>query len=334
MFDRFLNKAAELLAKGETFVTASVVRFQAPISGKPGDKAIIFADGKMWGWIGGGCAQPVVIKEALKALADGKPRLVRISPTAAPEDGIVDYTMTCHSGGTLDIYIEPVLPMPHILIFGRSPLAQTLARLGKTVGYRISVVACGADQEQFPHVDLLRADSNLGELKIGRETFIVVSTQGEGDEEALEQAARTNAAYVAFVASKVKAQKVFEYLREAGVPSERVSQIRAPAGLDIHASTPEEIAVSILAEIIQLRSNRAKPVAESKKSALPVLNLPVLNLPVLNKEARDPVCGMLVNVSGAKYKSEHNGSEVYFCCAGCKQAFDRQPEKYTLSISS
>jgi xanthine dehydrogenase accessory factor len=334
MFDRFLNKAAELLAKGETFVTASVVRFQAPISGKPGDKAIIFADGKMWGWIGGGCAQPVVIKEALKALADGKPRLVRISPTASPEGGIVDYTMTCHSGGTLDIYIEPVLPKPHILIFGRSPLAQTLARLGKTVGYRISVVASGADQEQFPDVDLLRADSNLGELKIGRETFIVVSTQGEGDEEALEQAARTNAAYVAFVASKVKAQKVFEYLREAGVPSERVSQIRAPAGLDIHASTPEEIAVSILAEIIQLRSNRAKPVAESKKSALPVLNLQVLNLPVLNKEARDPVCGMLVNVSGAKYKSEHNGSEVYFCGAGCKQAFDRQPEKYTLSISS
>jgi xanthine dehydrogenase accessory factor len=119
------------------------------------------------------------------------------------------------------------------------------------------------------------------------------------------------------------------------VPSERVSQIRAPAGLDIHASTPEEIAVSILAEIIQLRGNRAKPpVAESKKSALPVLNLPVLNLPVLNKEARDPVCGMLVNVSGAKYKSEHNGSEVYFCCAGCKQAFDRQPEKYILSVSS
>jgi xanthine dehydrogenase accessory factor len=334
MFDRFLNKAAELLAKGETFVTASVVRFQSPISGKPGDKAIIFADGKMWGWIGGGCAQPVVIKEALKALADGKPRLVRISPTAAPEDGIVDYTMTCHSGGSLDIYIEPVLPKPHILILGRSPLAQTLARLGKTVGYRISVVAPDADQQQFPDVDLLRVDSNLGDLKIGRETLIVVSTQGEGDEEALEQAARTNAAYVAFVASKVKGQKVFEYLREAGVPSERVGQIRAPAGLDIHASTPEEIAVSILAEIIQLRGNRAKPVAEPKQPAMPVLELPVLNLPLLNEEARDPVCGMLVNVRGAKYKSEHNGSHVYFCCVGCKQAFDRQPEKYTLSISS
>ena len=328
MFDRFLNKAAELLAKGEPFATASVVRFQAPISGKPGDKAIIFADGKMWGWIGGGCAQPVVIKEALKALADGKTRLVRISPTAAPEDGIIDYTMTCHSGGTLDIYIEPILPKPHILIFGRSPIAQTLARLGKAIGYRVSVAAPGADREQFPDVDLLQTQSNLGELKISREAFIVVSTQGEGDEEALAQAARTDAGYVAFVASKVKAQKVLEYLCEAGVPSDRVSQIRAPAGLDIHAASPEEIAVSILAEIIQLRGNRAMPVAKPKKSAPPILNLPVFN-----KEARDPVCGMLVNVSGAKYKSEHNGSEVYFCCAGCKQAFDRQPARYTLSMS-
>ena len=315
--------------KGEPFVTASVVRFQAPISGKPGDKAIIFADGKMWGWIGGGCAQPVVIKEALKALADGQPRLVRISPSAASEDGIVDYTMTCHSGGTLDIYIEPVLPKPHILILGRSPVAQTLARLGKAIHYRISVVAPGADREQFPDVDLLQTDLNLDGLKITRETFIVVSTQGEADEEALEQAARTSAEHLAFVASKAKAQKVLEYLREAGVPSERVSQIRAPAGLDIRAASPEEIAVSILAEIVQLKGARAKPVAEPKKSALPVHNLPVLN-----NEARDPVCGMRVNVSGAKYKSEHNGSIVYFCCAGCKQAFDRQPEKYTLPLSS
>src|SRR5271156_495468 len=333
MFDRFLNKAAELLARGEPFVTASVVRFQAPISGKPGDKAIIFADGKMWGWIGGGCAQPVVIKEALKSLADGKPRLVRISPSASPEDGIVDYTMTCHSGGTLDIYIDPVLPKPHILVLGRSPIAQTLARLGKAIGYRVSAVAPGADREQFPDVDLLHTESNLSELnpdklQITRETFIVVSTQGEGDEEALEQAARTNAAYVAFVASKVKAQKVLEYLREAGVPSERVGQIHAPAGLDIRAASPEEIAVGILAEIIQLKASRTKGTAEPNKSSSPVPNLPVLN-----SEARDPVCGMTVNLSGAKYKTSHDGSDVYFCCAGCKQAFERQPGKYTPSMS-
>src|SRR5215472_8515308 len=135
MFDRFVKKAAELLEKGEPFVAASVVRFQAPISGKPGDKAIIFPDGKMWGWIGGGCAQPVVIKEALKALEDSAPRLVRIHPSANPDSaqGVVDYTMTCHSGGSLDIFIEPVLPKRHLLIFGRSAVAQTLAKLAKAM---------------------------------------------------------------------------------------------------------------------------------------------------------------------------------------------------------
>jgi xanthine dehydrogenase accessory factor len=322
MFDRFLNKAAELLAKGEPFVTATVVRFQAPISGKPGDKAIIFADGKMWGWIGGGCAQPVVIKEALKALADGQPRLVRISPAAAPEDGIVDYTMTCHSGGTLDIYIEPVLPKPHLLILGRSPIAQTLAQLAKVIHYRVSVAAPDADREQFPDVDQLQTGLNLDRAKISPETFVVVSTQGESDEEALQQAAGTSAAYVAFVASRVKAQKVLEFLRDAGVPSERVSQIRAPAGLDIRAASPEEIAVSVLGEIIQVMGSRAKSAAGPKKNALPVLN----------KEARDPVCGMTVDVMSAKYKSEHNASNIYFCCAGCKQSFDKQPEKYTLAV--
>ena len=239
MFDRFLDKAAELLAKGEPFVTASVVRLQAPISGKPGDKAIIFADGRMWGWVGGGCVQPVVVKEALKALADGQPRLVRISPTADSEDGIVDYAMTCHSGGTLDIFIEPVLPKPHLVILGRSPVALTLARLAKSIHYRVSVASPEAEVTQFPDVDHLQTNLDLASLKISGDSFVVVSTQGASDEEALQQAASTGAGYVAFVASKVKAQKVLEYLCEAGVPTHRVTQIRAPAGLDIHATSSQ-----------------------------------------------------------------------------------------------
>jgi xanthine dehydrogenase accessory factor len=323
MFDRFVKKAAELLEQGQPFVTASVVRFEAPISGKPGDKAIIFPDGKMWGWIGGGCAQPVVIKEALRALADGKPRLVRISPTAAPQDGILDYTMTCHSGGTLDIYIEPVLAKPHLLILGRSPIAQTLARLSKAIHYRVSVAAPGADREQFPDVDHLQSNLRLDALKISFDTFVVVSTQGESDEDALQQAATSSAEYVAFVASKVKAQKVLEYLREGGVHPDRVSQIHAPAGLDICAASPEEIAVSILAEIVQWKGERAKANTGIKKDALPVVSI----------EAKDPVCGMVVDVSAATYQSEHNGSPVYFCGAGCKQSFDRQPEKYAPALS-
>lgn len=322
MFDQFVAKAAELLAKGEPFVTASVVRFEAPISGKPGDKAIIFQDGTMWGWIGGGCSQPVVVKEALKALVDGQPRLIRISPTSSPERGIVDYTMTCHSGGTLDIYIEPVLPKPTLLILGRSPVAQTLARLGKTIHYEVSVVAEGATPEQFPDANTLRGILDLHDVKITPNTFVVVSTQGDGDEEALEMAAKSRADYVAFVASKTKAQKVLNYLRESGVPSDRVARVRAPAGLSIAAGSPEEIAVSILAEIIEVRAKHSRMSSSSMRGPLPASN----------KEAKDPICGMTVNAATAKYKSEHLGATIYFCSAGCKQSFDKQPEKYPVAV--
>src|SRR5882724_5237056 len=156
MLDRFLQKTSGLLAQGASFAVATVVRCLPPTSGKAGDKAIIHADGKIWGWIGGGCAQPVVVKEALKALADGRPRLVRISPSLNdPEEGIVDYTMTCHSGGAMDIYIEPVLPTTHLVILGRSPIAQTLARLGRAIGYAVSVVSPEAAEEDFADARLI-----------------------------------------------------------------------------------------------------------------------------------------------------------------------------------
>jgi len=317
MWDRFLDKVADLLAKEERFAVATVVRCEPPTSGKPGDKAIILTDGKIWGWIGGGCAQPVVISEARQALADGKPRLVRISPSSdRPIEGVVDYPMTCHSGGAMDIYIEPVLARPHLLILGRSPVAQTLARLGAAIDYAVTVVA-PADAENFSGANLLvRNDFNLDDLKVTAETCIIVSTQGEGDEEALERTLKTKAAYIGFVASKTKTQKVFEYLRQKGIPAQRLNQVHAPAGLNLGALSPEEIAVSILAEIVQLKA------ADSwvRDSTAP--------LPKIHTEARDPICGMTVDTAKARFKSEHQGSVYYFCCAGCKQAFDQQPEKY------
>lgn len=321
MFDRFLEKAGQLRAAGQSFVVALVVRYEAPISGKPGDKAIVTDDGKMWGWIGGGCAQPVVVKEALQALVDGKPRLIRISPSSSPENGIVNYDMTCHSGGTVDIFIEPILPRPHLIILGRSPIAQTLAKLGKIMNYAVSVAAANAQREVFPDADVLQANLDLSQIKITPPTFIVVSTQGEDDEEALEKAVTANAQYTAFVASRVKSEKVFEYLRERGIAGERLSKVRVPAGLDIHAASPEEIAVSILAEIIQVKGTR---------TVAPTANM---TLPLLTQEGRDPVCGMMVQVAGAKYKSDFRGTSFYFCCPRCKQTFDQQPEKYSLVYS-
>jgi xanthine dehydrogenase accessory factor len=310
MFNDFLNKSAELLAQGEAFAVATVVRSLPPTSGKPGDKAIVRADGTLWGWIGGGCAQPVVIKEALKSLAEGHPKLVRISPSPngseAGEEAIVDYTMTCHSGGSMDIYIEPVLPRPHIVILGRSAIAHALARLGRAAGYTVSVVAHEVDTDSFRDASLI---ADLSKVKLTPQTYIVVSTQGEDDEGALEQAVATGASYIAFVASKTKAHRVFDYLRGRGLPEEKLKQIRVPAGLDIGAQSPEEIAISILAEIIQKKAT--------------------IRAPELNSGAQDPVCGMAVDPAKAKYKSEHRGRWFYFCCAGCKETFERKPEQYT-----
>ena len=322
MFDQFLKKTAELVANGESFVTATVVRCEPPTSGKPGDKAIIHGEEIAWGWIGGGCAQPVVIKEAKKALAGGKPKLVRISPSPSnPEEGIVDYTMTCHSGGALDIYLEPVLPKPRILILGRSPVAQFLAQLGSTVGYAISIVTEDA-AEGFADAEMIQSRNfSLEHTRVTPETFVVVSTQGEGDEEALEQALNSGAGYVAFVASKTKAGKVLEYLQHKGITPEKAKRLRAPAGLNIGAKSPEEIAVSVLAEIIQIRAGAAK-------AALQPQNEKAIALPIVNTDAKDLVCGMTVDTTRAKYKTEHQGKMFYFCCAGCKKAFEASPQKY------
>ena len=218
MFDRFLKQADELVAKGEPFAIAVVVRTEGPSSGKAGDKAVITAGGKLRGWVGGGCTQPVVIKEALKALADGHPRLVRITPEASPETppGIVDYAMKCHSGGALDIFIEPVIAKPRIVIFGRSPVARTLARLAAAVNFSIVVAAPEAGQENFPDADMVLDDLQLGDVKVDPQTFIVVSTQGEQDEDGLELALSTEATYIAFVASRTKAEKILKAFAAQG----------------------------------------------------------------------------------------------------------------------
>jgi xanthine dehydrogenase accessory factor len=314
MFDEFLKKAADLRSRGESFAIATVVRFDGSISGKPGDKAIIYPDGRIWGWVGGGCTQPAVIKEALKSLDDGEPRFVRISPPPKPkaEPRIVDYTMTCHSGGTLDVYIEPVLPKPELVIFGRSPVARHLAALANNMNLSVTVLAEGASRDDFPNADVIRA-SIQAPAAFRSKPYVVVSTQGELDEEALEAALGLNAMYLGFVASRRKAQKVFDYLRAKGIASDQLSKVHSPAGLNIGALAPEEIALSILAEIVQVR--RSKPRLEL----------------VAAGENKDPVCGMIVNPAGAKYRSEQGGHIFFFCSGGCKQQFESDPAKYLVS---
>ncbi|MGA8657284.1 MAG: XdhC family protein [Chthoniobacterales bacterium] len=316
MFDEFLSKAGAAHSQGRPFAVATVVRHQSPVSSKAGDKAIIHADGSIWGWVGGGCVQPLVVREALKAIEERRSRLVRIAPSEGHEEGVVNYLMTCQGGGALDIFIEPVLPKPQILIVGRSLVARTLSKLGKAVGYTIAVIAPRGDRESFPDADFIHEELDFNQVKLAPETYVVVSTQGEGDEEALEQALRSSTPYVAFVASQAKARKILDALGGKGIPAELLGRVKAPAGLDFGTLSPEEIAVSILVEIIQLRKSKAALAGKAETLVASVA------------EARDPVCGMVIDAAGAKCTSEYGEEVFYFCCAGCKETFDQHPERY------
>lgn len=324
MFNEFLNKSNQLYQGSEPFAIAFVVNRQVPSSGKPGDKAVIEKNGQITGWIGGGCTRGIVLKEALSSIADGKPRLVRISPDGETleSSNVVSYNMTCHSGGAVEIYIEPVLPKPHLLIMGKSHVAMALNKIGKAMDYRVSVVSKGADQIVFPGADFI-FEGDLTDEHILPNTCIVVCTQGENDERALEQAVRSGVPYVAFVSSRKKANAIFRLLKQRGVSFDELKRIKTPAGLDINAKLPEEVAISILAEIIQVMRGEERQMASDKtaNNAAPKLEGVFIN----------PVCGIPVEKSTAKHVIRYEEEDYYFCCDGCKVKFEATPEQYALA---
>jgi xanthine dehydrogenase accessory factor len=315
-----LALAAALRQQGEAFALATVVRCERPTSAKPGAKALIRPDGTMLGWVGGACAEPLVQREAAAALRDGEPRLVSLvgeqGRPAGRTEGIREHPMTCHSGGTLEIYVEPYLPKPLLVLVGHGPVVETLAALGRAVDYTVETVAGDA------------GSAALDSLGLGARAAVVVATHGEVDEAMLERVLATGAGYVSLVASRKRAAAVLLTLRERGVPLERLARLKAPAGLDIGAVTPTEIAVSILAEIIQLQRSGKPPAAE------PMPKLAVIagpsSAPAAADDTIDPVCGMRVSVATARHRSEAGGRTVYFCCGGCKVKFDAAPERYAL----
>ena len=307
----FLALAADLERRGEPFVLATVVRCEPPTSAKPGARALVREDGTVAGWIGGACAEPVVVREALGALREGRPRLIALIGEGGPHkgrtEGLVEHAMRCHSGGTLEVYVEPHLPKPLLVVIGQGPVVEALATLGQAADY--SVVAL------TPEV----VPVELGRLGLTRRASVVVATHADSDEDALDNVLRTDAGYISLVASRRRAAAIGERLACRGIAPERLTCLKAPAGLDIGAETPIEIAVSILAELI-LRQRGEKGIPESP-SGTPT-----------SMEARDPVCGMLVPVATARYRSERPGRLVYFCCGGCKDAFDRDPTRYHAAL--
>jgi len=280
---------SELRARGEPFVLATVVAYKSPQSAKPGSRAIIRADGSMSGWVGGGCVQPIVLREAQQALKTGQPKLLSISPDAAHSDdwhGVESYRMTCEGGGSLEIYLEPVLPKPELLIVGDSPVAQTVAQLGDLLDFKVIT----------------------DPSRINESTYVVVATMGNGDEEGLLSVLGTKPKYFGLVASEKKSKALFDYAREKGYTDEQIGFVKCPAGLALGAETMQEIALSVMAEITQLRRT------SSEQPAI---------IPIVPISAIDPICGMTVDPQTARYTSEFEGRTIYFCCLRCKETFDR-----------
>ncbi len=334
-------RAAELDAAGRSFAIATVVAVRRPTSARPGASGIVYPDGTIEGWVGGSCAQPVVVREALRALGDGQPRLLRLSKDAPTEgrrgDGVVELVMTCHSGGTLEIYVEPHLPAPVLWVAGTTPIAGALVELGSAAGWRVSVFDPIVDAAAFPAAERVIATAEIRKTDPEANPSVVVATQGVWDEEALVAALGRNAAYVGLVASPTRAAVVRAWLRdEGGVPDERLAALRAPAGLNLGAETPEEIAISILAELVQVRRGTAAFVASPGPATLagggPLKSIePVVDDIVL----LDPVCGMTVDRAHARHLAEHDGVVYAFCSMGCRTSFIAEPGAYlALSVSS
>ena len=268
-----MNRANDILdiistrkSAGVPFALATVVRTVAATAAKAGAKAVILPDGTISeGWIGGGCARAAVLKAARDALADGKSRLVSVQPPdvleiqglqAGAEQGGVRFAKNmCPSQGTMDIFVEPVLPRPQVVICGSSPVAVAIADLARRSGFAVTVCAPAAEQSAFAEVER-RIEGFALPVDEAAARFVVVSTQGRGDEAALLAALAVDVDYVAFVGSRKKAEALKAALAERGVPAGRLEKLKAPAGLDLGAITPDEIAISILAEIVAVRRGK------------------------------------------------------------------------------
>jgi xanthine dehydrogenase accessory factor len=305
--DDVLDRAAGLRERGETFVVATVVRVDPPTSARPGDKALITADGRLWGWIGGSCSEGLVRREALIALGDGQPRLVKISPDQAPEHlpGVVTHVSTCPSAGSLDVFIDPQRPRPVLLVIGDTPAAHTLIRLGATIGYETRAVHPGALSTDFPEADQVIGSLDLAPARPNANTWAVVATMGHYDEEAVEALLPYDVAHIGLVASRRRAATVLDVL--AGRGAGGLERVRRAADSSVGGSQ-EEIALATLAEIVAKRQQHQGPYA----IALPVT-------------AIDPICGMQVDVKGANHTLTVGEATYYFCGALCMDSFKVRP---------
>ena len=312
----WILRAADLEKKSIPFAIATVIDTIAPTSAKPMAKAIITADGKMEGWIGGGCAKDSVIDEALHCLKTGMSSVLRLSPQQF-SDGNVSYKkeifLMCESGGTLEFHIEPVLPMTKLVIYGSTPAVEALAKMGEILDYEIYALAPGISEIDLPDGVIKKEEFSA----IEGQCVAVVAAQGEGDLRALKAAIASKPEFLSLIASKKKSKSLLKQLANDGIRQDEIDSIKFPAGLDIGAVTPQEIAVSIIAELVQQKMAKAH---EDKI----ILEVSEPN----NGKPKDPICGMLVDPLTADHSSDYEGITFYFCCGGCKERFETEPAAY------
>lgn len=292
-------RSSELTTSRVPYVHARVVLAERPTSAKPGDEALVLGDGTIEGFVGGSCAEATVREQSLATLERGESLLLRITPS--PEDGQPGKTVVhnpCLSGGTLEIFLEPHVPAPLVTVVGTAPIATALRAMGEHLGFELR-----------PYDD--------GELAPDT-TAVVVATHGRGEEQVLEAALRVGVGYVGLVASPTRGAAVVGSL---DVDDALKARVHTPAGLDLGARTPAEVALSILAEIV---AERPRPPASTPAAAGARPLLPRASVAI----AVDPVCGMSVEMVETSLYLEHHGERVWFCGSGCKRAFAADPAAY------
>ena len=297
-----LQHAVELARRGEEFVLATVVWREGPSSGQHGSRAIVTADGQVIGWIGGACAEPVLVREAHQALAEGQSRLLALGTSDQFGDvpqGMTAIAISCQSEGALQIFIEPVISVPHLVVVGQSPMAHTLCRLATDLDWKADLID----------------GSDFSAAAVESHSVVIVATQGHGDEEVLQEALAATPAYLGVVGSLRRGEALRGYLADRGFSPEALASIRVPVGLDLGPTSHREMAVAVLAELVQLRA------AGKLRTAPKALSTPVA-------EAIDPICGMTVTADRTSHPFVHEDETHYFCCVGCHDKFERQVETH------
>ena len=316
------DRLAELERERATFAVATVVARRSPVSSHLGDRAIVFASGRIEGFVGGSCSRDIVRREALRALRSGQPRLVQIRPDAvdhgaSTDDDCVVIAMGCASEGSVDVYIEPHLPLPRLLVIGDTPVADALARIAAEIPYDVVRVVLNAELGALRPIGNVRAialealQGHLDDAGADERALLaaVVASQGHYDEIALEPLLAARPAFVGLLASRRRGAAVKAALAADGVPDEQLAMIHVPVGLDVGARSPGDVAISIVAQIVAVAPTAQRPSDEAEASTMV-----------------DPICGMEVDPATALHHIEHAGRTFFFCSAGCRRSFAAEHE--------